>query len=90
MEGLDGFTNEDGLAYIGVKMKATDANNTILLDEADLIGTAPLNISELKDQLAPNFIFQNTNIENPVACEVVVWDKKGDGHIKTTFNLILE
>lgn len=90
MEGLSGFTDVEGQAHIGVKMKATDASNNIILDEVDLIGDAALNISELNEQLAPNFIFQNIGIKNPVDCEVLVWDKKSDRKIKTTLSLTLE
>ncbi|MBT8273921.1 MAG: hypothetical protein KJO77_08945 [Bacteroidia bacterium] len=90
LEGLDGFKDDNGLSYIGVRMKATDANNNIIINEADLIGDSPINSSDLQSQLAPNFIFQETDIKSPIACEVYVWDKRGEHTIEVNFSLTLE
>ena len=89
-EGLSGFSEEAGQVLIGLSIKAKDSEGTIILNEEDLIGEASMEISKLKSQLAPTFIFTGTDIKNPVACEITIWDKKSDRSIKASVNLKVE
>jgi hypothetical protein len=89
-EGLSGFREESGKVFLGLSLKATDSRGEVILDEKDLIGEMSLDISQLKSQIAPNFIFSGSNIGNPVTCEIQIWDKKSDNWIKTSMMLHVE
>ncbi|MDF1549918.1 MAG: hypothetical protein P1P88_18980 [Bacteroidales bacterium] len=82
IEGLEGFTEQDGKVYIGMNMKATDASNTVLLDETDMLGNEAYDPADLKSQVLGNFLFRDPATKNPVTCELEVWDKKGEGKLK--------
>ena len=87
-EGLDGFTEQDGMIYAGLSMKATGSDGTVIMDEKDLIGKDGMKAADFQQQLAPNFTFSNSS--GPIDCEVVIWDKKSESRIKATFSLYLE
>jgi hypothetical protein len=86
-DGLSGFTEEGGKVLIGLSMRLTDAEGTLILNEEDMMGNDGLSASDLKTQLAPNFIFSGSVIKNPVTCEINVWDKKSDNKIKASVKL---
>lgn len=87
VEGLEGFTEQDGKVQIGMNMKATDASNNILLDESDMLGNEAYEPSDLKSQVSGNFLFRDPATKNPVTCELEIWDKKGDGKLKARVKL---
>jgi len=89
-EGLEGFQEEDGEIFIGLSLKVMDSEGEIIIDEEDLIGDTGLRPSQIKEQLAPNFIIRNTSVSTPVSCEILIWDKKGDSNIKAKVNLDLK
>ncbi len=89
-EGLEGFQEEDGKIFIGLSIKIRDQEGEIIINEEDLIGDSGLETSQIKDQLAPNFIIRDTSIDSPVSCEIVVWDKKSDSNIRASVNLNLK
>jgi hypothetical protein len=89
-EGLEGFQEEDGKVFIGLNLKVRDSEGNIVLDEEDLIGDSGLDPSQIKEQLAPNFIIRDTTISTPVSCEILVWDKKSDRNIKASVDLNLK
>ncbi|TRX59992.1 hypothetical protein FNH22_08025 [Fulvivirga sp. M361] len=86
-EGLEGFSIEDGKAAIGLSIKGKDSEGKVILNEDDLIGDLSIVASELKNRLAPNFIFSGSDIKNPVTCEVTIWDKRSDNRIKALIAL---
>jgi hypothetical protein len=86
-EGLTGFREEGGKVFLGLSMKAIDAQGELILDENDLIGNTIMDVSRVKSQIAPNFIFSGSSMQNPVSCTVVIWDKKSDNTIKATVDL---
>lgn len=83
-EGLEGFADEAGEVFLGLSLKVTDSEGAILIDEEDLIGESGLNASEIKQQLAPNFIISDSSVKCPVTVEILVWDKNSDCKIKTS------
>ncbi|MEA1886054.1 MAG: hypothetical protein U9N72_02445 [Bacteroidota bacterium] len=89
-EGLEGFQEEDGEIFIGLSLKVMDSEGEILIDEEDLIGDSGLQASQIKEQLAPNFIIRDTSINTPVSCEIEIWDKKSEKNIKASLNLKLK
>ncbi len=89
-EGLEGFQEEDGEIFIGLSLKVMDSEGETIIDEEDLIGDTGLQPSQIKEQLAPNFIIRSTSISTPVSCEIVVWDKKSDSNIRAIVSLDLK
>jgi len=90
IEGLTGFTMKEGKANAGLSMKISDSAGTLLLSEDDLLADSQLDYSDLTTRIAPNFILTGTDIQSPVICEIVVWDKNGDGSIRTLMELDIE
>jgi len=88
-EGLEGFIEENGKALIGLSIIAKDSKGKLLLSEKDLAGDAGMETSELTKQVAPFFIFSDTNYTNPVTCEVTIWDKRSENKIKAKLDLTL-
>lgn len=86
-EGLEGFKIEEGKATLGLSLKGKDSEGKLILNEADLIGDLGMEVSELKNRLAPQFMFSGSNIKNPVTCEITIWDKKSDSRIKALIEL---
>lgn len=82
MEGLEGFTEEEGMVAAGLSMLLTDAKGTKIIDEKDLLEDNPQSAESFKKQLAPNFRLAGDEIKNPVNCVIEVWDKKGNSRIK--------
>ncbi|MBT8185435.1 MAG: hypothetical protein KJN76_11395 [Eudoraea sp.] len=89
-EGLDGFKTEDGKAYLGLSLKATDAEGHPLLDEADLAGASAMEDTEIKKRISPNFIFTGSDIKNPVSCEITIWDKNSEHSIAVLTKLSIK
>jgi hypothetical protein len=89
-EGLGGFAPVDGMVYAGLSIRASDAGGELLVDEEDLLGDQSLQLQQFSAQLAPNIVFNDSEIENPVLCEIVIWDKNSENRIKALTNLNLE
>ncbi|MCU0457460.1 MAG: hypothetical protein MUE37_00010 [Bacteroidales bacterium] len=89
-EGLQGVTPESGRMPAGLSMTATDSAGTIILNETDLIGENGMDPEQFAKQVAPSFNFSGTDIKNPVACEVKIWDKTSSKHISANFTLDLK
>jgi len=89
-EGLEGFREENGIVFIGLAMNIKDSEGNLILNEDDLIGESGMEFSELKSQIAPSFIFTDSDIKNPVTCEVTIWDKKSESRIKAIATLHVE
>lgn len=82
IEGLDGLGIEDDFLSLGLSMKVSDANGSLLIDEEDLLGDSKYAFSDLHTQLAANFVLTGSQVNNPVDCEIRVWDKMGEGQMK--------
>ncbi len=70
-----------------MNMKASDANNNMLLNETDMLGNEDYEPADIKSQVFGNFLFVDPETKNPVICELEIWDKKGEGKIKTIVKL---
>jgi hypothetical protein len=73
-----------------VSLSAKDAEGKVIVDEPDLVGSDGMDYSQISSQLALSFIFTGTDIKNPIACEVKIWDKKGENSISALVNLNIE
>lgn len=89
-EGLTGITNIEGKAIFGVSMVIKDTDGRIILDEKDLMTDSSMDITELNEQFAPNFIISNPDIKSPINCEIFIWDKSSNNNLKVNMDLIVE
>jgi hypothetical protein len=89
-EGLDGFEVERGMVDIGLSLKIEDANGEMIIDEKDLLAGSPQGYPDVNSQLAPNFVISGSEVNNPVTCEIRIWDKKGENSISATTRLDIE
>ena len=93
IEGLKGFKEEDGLVFPGLSIKATDAADNTVLESDDLFldySTTGIATSDLAARVSAHFNITGTQFNNPLHCEMTVWDKKSDARIKATTNMTLE
>jgi len=86
-DGLKGFKQQDGKCKVGLSMKATDAKGQIILDETDLLQEEEPEFSRFSEQFISSFSLGNQKVINPIHFEVLLWDKIGDGKIKTTIDI---
>ncbi len=86
-EGLEGFTEIDGKAHLGLSIIAKDKTGILIIDEKDLLKDQPLGIKEVKTRMSPQFIFPGSKIINPVTVSIKIWDKKSDARITSTTSL---
>lgn len=89
-EGLEGFVKEGEMISIGLSLTVKDSEGNLIVNEGDLMDASGMDYSEVHSQLAPNFILTGSQINNPVECEINIWDKKGEGSIKTSTQLQIE
>lgn len=90
VEGLEGLEVQDGQVQMGLSMLVKDAEENVILDEADLFGDHPLNYADVHEQVAPNLVLSGSQIANPVFCTIRIWDKKGRGWISASYELVVE
>jgi hypothetical protein len=89
-EGLEGMTAHEGQVQLGLSMLVKDAVGRVILDEPDLFGDGSLSYADVHAQVAPSLILSGSQIENPVHCTIRIWDKRGDGWIQASTELVVE
>lgn len=89
-EGLTGFVTKNDKANVGLSMKATLTDGSVVFHEQDLLGDEAFEIALIKEQVTANFIFNDNTIKTPVTCEFVVYDKNSDAKVKASINLELD
>jgi hypothetical protein len=85
-EGLTGFKEEGGLVYPGLSIKGTDKAGKLILDFEDLFtdySETGLSVEDFNKRVVSSFILSGTELINPLHCEVIIWDKKGEAKIKS-------
>jgi hypothetical protein len=86
-EGLEGFTEDNGNVFPGLKFLATDNSNNIILDFADLFSSyseTGINTVDFKTQIFVTIKFTRGEINNPIHCETLLFDKKSNSNIKVS------
>jgi hypothetical protein len=89
-EGLTGFVEEDGMVFPGLSLRGTDKGGKQLFDFEDLFAEyseTGLSIENFNKRILANFSLSGTELLNPLRCEILVWDKKGDAKIKSYTDL---
>ena len=89
-EGLTGFKEDGGMVYPGLSIKGTDKGGKLILDFKDLFADyseTGLSVTDFNKRVLSNFTLSGTEILNPLHCEILIWDKKGDAKIKSAADL---
>ena len=89
-EGLTGFVEEGGMVFPGLSLKGTDKGGKQIFDFEDLFAEyseTGLSIENFNKRILANFSLSGTELLNPLRCEILVWDKKGDAKIKSYTDL---
>jgi hypothetical protein len=92
-EGLTGFKETDGRVFPGLSLKVTDNNGDLILDYDDLFkdfNDSGVAVSDFHNEISANFWFTGSEVNNPLQCELTVWDKQGEANITVSTQLILE
>ncbi len=89
-EGLEGFVKELDMVSIGMSLSIEDSEGNPIVNEDDLMEASDFPYSEIHDRVSANFLLTGSEINNPINCELVIWDKLGDGSIKASTQLQIE
>jgi len=93
LTGVSGFTQEDGLCFIGGSMIITDETGNELLNEPDLFaqydeeGLSPEDASYLSMSLQTN---PPMEVGKTYTWKMRFWDKKGKGEINASTKVIIK
>jgi hypothetical protein len=93
IEGLKGFTESNGMVFPGLSIKASDSAGNVVLESDDLFtdysasGIAP---ADLAERVSAHFNIPGTQFNNPLHCELTVWDKKSDARVKVMSDMVVE
>jgi len=93
IEGLKGFAESGGTVFPGMRVKATDSANNIILESDDIFSDYTVSgfaASDLAERVSAHFSIPGTQFNNPLHIEMTVWDKKSNARIKASADLILE
>ncbi len=88
-EGLSGFSESDGIVFPGMKFQALDNEKNILMEYDDLFSSyteTGLNSLDFRTQIYISLKFPGQAV-NPINCEAILFDKKGNSNIKVTTDI---
>jgi hypothetical protein len=89
-EGLTGFKEVGGMVYPGLSLRGTDKGGKLILDFEDLFADyseTGISVNDFNKRVLSNFTLSGTELLNPLLCEVLIWDKKGDSKIKSVTDI---
>jgi hypothetical protein len=89
-EGLSGFTELNGNVFPGLKFQAVDNSKEIILDYPDLFSEyaeTGINAADLKTQIYVQLKFTPGQVDNPINCETLLFDKKSKSNIKVSTSI---
>jgi hypothetical protein len=92
-EGLSGMKETEGTVFPGMSLLITDNKSEVILNYDDLFnnysedGVAAANFNS---EVSANFWFTGSEANNPLQCEIKIWDKRGESDIRLTTLLMLE
>lgn len=93
VEGLTGFKEENKLLFPGLSLKITDAGKNSILDYKDLFldySETGVSVTDFFTRVSSHFKVSEGKINNPLECEMVIWDKKGNARLKIRTNIIMD
>ena len=92
-EGLKGFNEENGLVFPGLSLKATDSGNNQIFNYDDLFAdytSTGIEASDFAGRVSSHFKITGTVFNNPLHCQMIIWDKKSDARITITTDMVLK
>jgi len=92
-EGLTGVTEENEMVFPGFKLLATDHSQNVILDYPDSFESyaeTGINSFDFKTQFYVTIKFTQRQVENPIHCETILFDKKSSSKLKVSTDLILK
>ena len=93
IEGLKGFAESNGMVFPGLSIKASDSAGNIVLESDDLFteyNSSGIAADDLAERVSAHFSVPGTQFNNPLHCELTVYDKKSDAKIKAVTDLVVE
>jgi hypothetical protein len=93
IEGLRGFSETNGMVYPGLSIKASDSIKNIILESKDLFtdySASGIASADLAQRVSAHFSIPGTQFNNPLQCELTVWDKKSDARVKVSSDMVVE
>ena len=93
IEGLKGFAESNGMVFPGLSIKASDSAGNIVLESDDLFteyNSSGIAADDLAERVSAHFSVPGTQFNNPLHCELTVYDKKSDAKIKAATDLVVE
>lgn len=93
IEGLKGFKEINGMVFPGLSIKVSDSEQNTLLESDDLFtdyNTSGIASADLAQRVSAHFNIPGTQFNNPLHCELTVWDKKSDATIKVIADMVVE
>lgn len=89
-EGLEGFVKKGNMISVGMSLSIEDSEGNSIVYEDDLLGESVFPYSEIHDRVSANFLLTGSEINNPITCEVIIWDKRGEGSITASTQIQIE
>ncbi len=93
IEGLNGFKEENGYVFPGLELKGVDSLNNLILDYDDLFteyDETGVAITDFSSRASAHFKITGTFFNNPLHCELKVWDKKSNAALIVTTEMIMK
>ena len=93
IEGLKGFNETGGMVFPGLSIKASDSANNVVLESDDLFAdysTSGIAAADMAERVSAHFSIPGPQFNNPLRCELTVWDKKSIAKIKVNTDMVLE
>jgi len=93
VEGLTGFKEENKLLFPGLSLKITDAGKNNILDYKDLFldySETGVSVSDFFTRVSSHFKISEGKVNNPLECEMIIWDKKSNARLKVKTNIVLD
>jgi hypothetical protein len=93
IEGLKGLAETNGMVFPGLSIKASDSAQNILIESDGLFtdyNTAGIASADLAQRVSAHFSIPGTQFNNPLHCEMTVWDKKSDAKVKVIADMVVE
>ena len=92
-EGLSGFSEKDEMVFPGLALKISDVDGKVISDYPDLFEhytESGVSISDFSARISADFTLVKTEFNNPIFCEVTIWDRISDAKIKATIKMNVE
>jgi hypothetical protein len=76
-----------------LSIKASDSASNVLLESDDLFtdySASGIAAADIAERVSAHFSIPGPQFNNPLHCELTVWDKKSDAKIKVNTEMVLE